>query len=82
MPKFLYSLWDEPDLIAKLLLNSNISDVKNTLAPFICHNFYQNIISPYSVEENLLFVYTLMLKEEINKLNSVNQLNEFLKKTA
>ena len=82
MPKFLYSLWDEPDLIAKLLLNSNISDVKNTLAPFICHNFYQNIISPYSVEENLLFVYTLMLKEEINKLNSVNQLNEFLEKTA
>ena len=53
LPKFLYSLWDEPKLVAKLLLNSDNKNVKNILAPFICHNFYQNILSPYTIEDNL-----------------------------
>ena len=79
--KYLNNLWYEPKIVAKLLLNSDIEDVNIILAPFFCHNFYQNIISPYTVEENLLYVICLMLKEEINNLNSIDQLNDFLKKT-
>ena len=79
--KFLNYLWEEPKIVAILLSNSNKNEVKEYLAPFICNNFYQNIISPYTIEENLLYVIALMLKEEINKLNSINQLNSFLDKT-
>ena len=79
--KFLKALWDEPKLIAKLLIKSNINDIKNYLAPFFCNNFYQNIISPHTVQDNLLFVITIMIKEEINKLNSIENLNNFLDKT-
>ena len=56
-------------------------NVKEILASFFCHNFYQNIISPFSVEENLLYIICIMLKEEIHKLNSIEQLNDFLNKT-
>ena len=79
--KFLKALWDEPKLVAKLLIKSNINDIKNYLAPFFCNNFYQNIISPHTVQDNLLFVITIMIKEEINKLNSIENLNNFLDKT-
>ena len=81
IPKFLNALWEEPKLIAKILLNSENVEVKEILAPFICNNFYQNVISPYSIEENLLYVISLMLKEEINNLNSITQVNKFLEKT-
>ena len=79
--KYFNNLWNEPKTIAALLLNSDNEDVKNILAPFFCHNFYQNILSPYTVEENLLFIISIMLKEEINKLNSIEQLDIFLNET-
>ena len=60
---------------------SNIEDVKTYLAHFFCNNFYQNIISPHTVEDNLLYAITVMLKEEINRINSMEELNNFLNKT-
>ena len=81
IPKFLNDLWEEPKLIAKILMKADNIEVKKILAPFICNNFYQNIISPYSIEENLLYVISLMLKEEINNLDSITQVNNFLKNT-
>ena len=74
-------MWEEPKIVALLLSNSQKDDVKEYLAPFICNNFYQNILSPYTIEENLLYVIAIMLKEEISKLNSINQINNFLDKT-
>ena len=78
VPELLKVLWEDPKTVAIILLNSDIEDVKNILAHFFCNNFYQNILSPYAVEENLLFVITLMLWDEINKLNSINQFDVFL----
>ena len=40
IPKFLLYLWDEPELIVKLLQKSKISDIKNHLAPLLTNNFY------------------------------------------
>ena len=71
-------LWEEPYLVAKIIINSSIYDVERILAPLICNNFYQNIISPYTIEENLLYVITIVLKEEINDINSENELDDFL----
>ena len=76
--KLMKYLWEEPYLVAKIIINSSIYDVERILAPLICNNFYQNIISPYTIEENLLYVITIVLKEEINDLNSENELDDFL----
>ena len=76
--KLMKYLWEEPYLVAKIIINSSIYDVERILAPLICNNFYQNIISPYTIEENLLYVITIVLKEEINDINSENELDDFL----
>ena len=81
IPKLLNSLWEEPKLVALLLSNSDNKSVKEVLAPLFCNNFYQNILSPYSVEEILLYIIFLMLKDEINKLDSINNINDFLNQT-
>ena len=72
------NLWENPDFNAKIMINSDLNEIKDFLAPLICNNFYQNIISPYTIEENLLYVITIVLKEEINDLNSENELDDFL----
>ena len=66
IPNYLISLWEDPKMVVKLLLNTDIKDVKENLAHFFCNNFYQNILSPYTVEDNLLYVIALMFKDEIN----------------
>ena len=38
------------------------------LSYFFCHNFYENILSPNYIEYNLLYLITLMLKDEINNV--------------
>ena len=81
IPKFLSLLWEQPKLVSLLLLNSNNKNVKEVLAPFFCNNFYHNILSPYTVEENLLYIISLLLIDEIGKLNSIDQVNNFLNQT-
>ena len=71
-------LWERPDIVSKIIINSNINDVKDFLAPFFCNNFFQNLLSPYTVEENLLYVISMLLKDEVDKLNSENDLDIFL----
>ena len=71
-------LWERPDIVSKIIINSNINDVKDFLAPFFCNNFFQNLLSPYTVEENLLYVISMLLKDEVDKLNSENDLDLFL----
>ena len=78
IPNLLTYLWENPKFVSKLLSNSNISDIKNHLASFIVNNFYDNILSSNSIENNLIYVFTLMLKDEINNLNNVNEPEIFL----
>jgi hypothetical protein len=81
IPKFLLYLWDEPKLIVKLLQNSNVKDIRNHLAPLITNNFYENILSVNYIEENFLYILCLLLKEEIQNLNSTNDIQLFLQET-
>ena len=55
-PNFLFYLWEKPKIMALLLKQAEISDVKNYLAPFIVNNFYENILSPNFIEENLIYI--------------------------
>ena len=81
IPKFLSYLWEHPSIIAKLMLNSNTSDNKLYLAPLICNDFYENILSPNYIEDQLIFIIYLLLDEEIKKINSVHDYKKFLNNT-
>ena len=78
---FLDNLYKSPNIISKIILKSNIEDVKKHLAPFFTNNFYENILSSQGIENNLIYIIYTLLKEEINSLNDINDFNKFLEKT-
>ena len=64
-----------------VLINSKEKIVKTNLAPFIVNNFYCNYLSGNYMENNLLYIITLMLKDEINGLENINDVDKFLENT-
>ena len=81
LPHFMFFLWENPKIMTLILKNADINDVKNHLADFIVNNFYENILSPNFVEENLIYVLTMLLHEEINNLSNIEQYSIFLDDT-
>ena len=81
IPRLLTYLWENPSLIATLLIHSNKNDIKKYLAPLICNNFYENILSSNYIEDQLIFVIYLLLENEIENLNNVNDYKKFLNNT-
>ena len=79
--KLLKNLWNHPELVYKILINTDLEKVKENVAPFIVNNFYCNHLSGNYIENNLLYIFTLMLKDEINKLENINQVDNFLENT-
>ena len=77
-PHLLFYLWDKPKIMAFILQKAEKSDIKNYLAPLIVNNFYENILSPNFIEENLIYVLTILLNEEINNLSNIDQNKNFL----
>ena len=65
-----------------LLSNSNTQDIKENLASLIVNNFYENILSSNYIEDNLMYVFALMLREEINSLSNINSPEIFLNKDS
>ena len=74
-------LWEEPKLVADLLLRADKEDVKTYLAPFICNNFYQNILSPNYIEDPLIYIIYILLKKEIDSMEKIDDSNNFLENT-
>ena len=64
-----------------ILKNTEDNIVKMNLASFIVNNFYCNYLSGNYMENNLLYIITLMLKDEVNKLKNIDQLDSFLENT-
>ena len=81
MPKLMEFLWEQPKIVAKLLSLSNIEDVKQNLAPFFANNFYENILSSVYIEDNLMYMISLLLIDEIKGLDKIED-NKFLDETA
>ena len=79
--KLLKTLWNHPELVYKILTNSDVEKVKENAAPFIVNNFYCNHLSGNYIENNLLYIFTLMLKDEIDKLEDIKQVDNFLEDT-
>ena len=61
-------LWKQPKIVAKIILNASNKEMSENLSYFFCHNFYENILSPNYIEYNLLYLITLILKEEIKNI--------------
>ena len=74
-------LWENPKLISIILLNSPIEDVQSNLADFFTNNFYENILSSKCIENNLLYLITLLLQDEVNNLLNKDSIEEFLDST-
>ena len=74
-------LWDNPKFVSIILLNSSESDVKNNLANFFTNNFFENILSSNCIENNLLYLITLLLKHEINNILDIEKPEMFLNST-
>ena len=68
IPNFMFDLWKLPKVVCKLLLSANVKDMKEHLSNLFCNNFYENILSPNYIENNLLFLITLLLNEDINNI--------------
>ena len=75
------NLWKDPKTVATLLINSDKNDVKENLAPLFADNFYENILSSSYIEDNLMYMISLLLKDEIDKLKNVNDWQTFLEDT-
>ena len=74
-------LWDEPKLVVSIIEHAHKEVLTEQLAPFFVNNFYENILSSNYIEDKLMYVLTLLLKSEINKLSNINQSDKFLDET-
>ena len=78
---FLKTLWNRPDIMYHILENTEPENVKDNLASFVVNNLYCNLLSGKYMENNLLYIITMMLKDEIDKIDNVNQIGCFLQET-
>ena len=84
IPNFIYSIWNNPKSLATILSVADKNDIKNNLDHFITHYLYENIFSSNGNQDQLIYIITLLLKEEINKLEDDIEINllHFLNETA
>ena len=81
IPHFMIELWKNPSSISTILLNSDKEDIKKNLAPFVVNHLYENIPSlNHHNEEQLIYIISLILKEEINSLKDID--SSFLDETC
>ena len=81
LPNLINYLFERPDVISLILKNADTKVLKEYLAPFLVNNFYENLITSHYIDDNLIYVLTLLLKDEINNLNTINQEEIFLDDT-
>ena len=78
IPKLFEYLWENPKLVSEVIMNCDINDIKETLSYLFMNNFYENILSNNNIENNLMYVLTLLIKDEINNLNNINDCYKFM----
>ena len=68
---FMDDLWNNPKSIFQIISKGNKNHAKD-LSHFIVHNFYDNIFSSNKKEDQLIYIISLLLKNEIANLNNDN----------
>ena len=80
---FLFALRNDQELMFKIIQKAPLNpETEKCFSLFIMNNFYENILSPSYIEEELLALIERSLNYEINLLNPNNAYNNFLEKTA
>ena len=77
----LKNLWLYPESIYYIIKNSNNDECKENLADFIINRFFSHNLSGNYLENNLLYVITMLLKNEIDKLRDKSEISLFLEET-
>ena len=72
IPELIQEVWKNPKSLATILLKADKNEVKKNLAHFIVHNLYDNISSLRHKDDQLIYIISLLLKEDINSLNDIN----------
>ena len=75
---FIIYLWDNPKIFYNLMIYSYKNELQNNIIPLLINNFYENIFSSNSLENQLVYICIIFIIEEINKINSLNDKNKFL----
>ena len=83
VPNFIYSIWNNPKSLAKILSLADKKDMKNNLDHFVTGYLYENIFLSNGNQDQLLYIIAILLKEEINKLENDTEKNlkNFLNET-
>ena len=84
---FLLLLRNDPEIIFKIVskissLDISINMINSTFYTFLVDNFYENILSSNSIEDELLALIYRILKLEINNLNDKSNLETFFEKST
>ena len=74
-------LWKKPELMFYIILKCDLDDIKYNLSSLIINYFYDNILSSSYMEDNLLYLLSLLLKNEVDNLTDVSDINKFLNDT-
>ena len=74
-------LWKCPKIIALIIENAETKVLKEHLAPLFVHNFYENFISSDCIEDNLIYILSLLIQSETKELNYIAQKKYFLVNT-
>ena len=77
----LEEIWKSPEIMYFILIKCDRKDINYNFSSFIINNFYNNILSSSNIEENLLYLLSLLLKDEIDKLINSEDLFFFLNET-
>jgi hypothetical protein len=82
VPLFMKNIWEDPKSLAKIISKINPSDLMD-LSYFIIHNLYYNIFYSKKNDHQLIYIISLLLKDEISKLadDDINN-SSFLNKTS
>ena len=71
-PVFLRDIWQNPKSISTILLNADKNELKNNLAHFCVHNLYDDISSLNHYDQQLIYIFSLLLKNEVESLKDIN----------
>ena len=79
IPGFMDELWKSPKSVATILLYTDKDSIRKNLASFVVNKLYYNIFSVNHKDDQLIYIISLLLKNEINSLIDINA--SFLKDT-
>ena len=78
IPNVMNRLWESPKIVASIIEKAKIDDIKNHFAPLFVNNFYENIFSSKLIEDNLMYVLSLLLESKIKNLKNIDDKDKFL----